>query len=98
MVSFSLAGGMRKPSVPTAAMAIAFSVSTLNVAAYNRAEAQSAAHSAEPAASTACLSLDRYSEDVDATLRSTDWSRLPNSPKVQHGTRTLMSEFLVFKE
>jgi hypothetical protein len=89
---------MRTSLLPAAAMAMAFSASALSVAARDAASARSIPHRAEPATSIECLPLDRYNEAVDTTLHSTDWDRIPDSSKVQHGTRSLMSEFLVFKE
>src|SRR3954453_9903549 len=89
---------MRTSLFPKAAVVLAFFASALNVAARDGANAESMQRSFQPTASTDCLSLDRYNEAADTAMKNTDWAQIPGSEKLLHGTKSSMTEFLVFKE
>jgi hypothetical protein len=52
----------------------------------------------EPTASADCLSLNRYNEAAASAMKDTDWEQVPGSEKLPYGTKSSMTEFLVFKE
>jgi uncharacterized protein YgiM (DUF1202 family) len=73
------------------------SLSTSVTAADTR-ESQAAAHNAPIQQTDGCMSLDSYNKaSAEATAR-TDWSRVPDGERIPQGTRSLMGEFVVYKE
>jgi hypothetical protein len=45
-----------------------------------------------------CMSLDRYNRAAAEATRRTDWGSVPDAASIPEGTRSLMGEFVVYKD